>query len=76
MNDLDIKELCFNPFFVVPLRSASGWQVVATSNELQHTHRKTFATRPAAHRFASKILHALDHDRSLNLRFWSTVELT
>ena len=76
MNDLHMKELCFNPFFVVPLRGASGWQVVATSKDLQRTHRKTFATQPAARRFASKVLHALDHGRDLDLRFWATVDLT
>ena len=76
MNDLNMKELCFNPFFVTPRRCPSGWHVVATSNGLQHTHRKTFATHPAAHRFACKVLDALDHGRTLNLRFWATVELT
>ena len=76
MNHLNMKDLCFNPFFVTPFRSASGWHVVATSKELQHTHRKTFATQPAAHRFACKVLRALDHGRTLNLRFWATVELT
>jgi hypothetical protein len=76
MDDLDMNELFFNPFVVVPLRGASGWQVVATTDELQHTHRKSFATYPAARRFAGKVLHALDYGRELDLRFWSTVELT
>lgn len=77
---IDLLHLLTNVFcphevFVTVHPCDTGWHVVATGDELQHTHRRTFATRRKANKLATQVLNALDQGRHLDLRFWTTVEL-
>ncbi len=64
-----------NGLFVTTRRIDSAWHVVATDDELEHTHQRAFASRREAYRLASTVLDALDRGRDLNLRFWTSVRL-
>ena len=67
----DRKEL-----FVTARRVDGAWRVVASDDELEHTHRQPFHFRDDAWALVREIRAGLDSGEDLDLRRWDSEALS
>ena len=62
--------------FITVRRIDGAWRVVASDDEVEHTHEHPFRSRKRAWALATEIRVALGRGRDLNLARWHTETLS